>query len=75
MAVYKDSTFLIECDRPHFDTRFAPGTTVSASGIYRCTWCGQETAAGIGQLLPGHDQHSHPFEFGPACWQLIVLAQ
>jgi hypothetical protein len=27
-----------------------------------------------GEALPRQNQHEHGFEFGPASWQLIVLA-
>lgn len=73
MAVYQDSSFLIRCDHFDFNVKRAPGTSASASGIYRCIGCGQEIVAKKGQLLPEHEEHIHGFEFGRPRWQLIVF--
>jgi hypothetical protein len=74
MAVYQDNSFLIQCDYSHFNLKLSPGAKAVVGGIYRCTCCGEEIAAGKGQQLPGQGQHAHAFEFGPPTWQLIVLA-
>jgi hypothetical protein len=74
MAIYQDNSFLIQCDYSHFNIKLSPGAKAVVGGIYRCTCCGEEIAAGKGQPLPGQGQHAHGFELGPATWQLIVLA-
>ncbi len=73
MALYQDNSFLIQSRHPYFNTRIAPGTIVSVSGIYRCKGCGQEIALAESQALPTQKQHQHRFELGPSSWELIVL--
>lgn len=74
MALYQDQSFLIRSEQPYFNHRNPPGAIAVASGIYRCNGCGGEIAIRKGEALPMQNQHEHGFEFGPASWQLIVLA-
>lgn len=48
------------------------GTPVPASGIYRCTGCGDEIASNKGDKFPPQDHHQHPWIGTEKTWQLIV---
>lgn len=79
MAYYVPSTkqFLTETTEPDgsvWRTIFAPGAECPASGIYRCTNCGDEVTCNKGYLLPpqNHRQHNSSNDIR---WELVVMTK
>ncbi|EFB1645163.1 protein L, partial [Escherichia coli] len=53
---------------------YKPGNTCPASGIYRCTNCGDEVTCNKDDPLPpqNHRQHNVP---GDIRWELVVMTK
>lgn len=51
------------------------GDTVPASGIYRCTGCGDEITSNKGDPFPTQNKHQHQNPATRILWQLIVKTQ
>ena len=51
------------------------GSTVPASGIYRCTGCGHEITSNKGDNFPPQNRHQHSDPKVAVNWQLIVKTQ
>jgi hypothetical protein len=51
------------------------GAAVPASGIYRCTGCGDEITSNKGDKFPPQNRHQHANSSVPVQWQLIVKTQ
>lgn len=51
------------------------GALVPASGIYRCTGCGDEITSNKGDKFPPQNRHQHVNHAVPVQWQLIVKTQ
>lgn len=48
---------------------------VPASGIYRCTGCGDEITSNKGQPFPPQNKDQHECQGKPVRWQLVVQTQ
>lgn len=51
------------------------GSEVPASGIYRCTGCGDEITSNKGDKFPPQNRHQHKDPKVDVLWQLIVKTQ
>ncbi|NWC06584.1 protein L [Pseudomonas sp. G1002] len=51
---------------------FGIGSPVPASGIYRCTGCGDEITSNKGDKFPPQNRHQHADPKVEVKWQLIV---
>lgn len=51
------------------------GAAVPASGIYRCTGCGDEITSNKGDKFPPQNRHQHADQKVDVLWQLIVKTQ
>ncbi|MCV4343228.1 protein L [Pseudomonas capsici] len=51
------------------------GSEVPASGIYRCTGCGDEITSNKGTKFPPQNHHQHKDQKVDVLWQLIVKTQ
>lgn len=79
MAFYVDSThkYLQKTNEPEGSVwryYYKPGNTCPASGIYRCTNCGDEVTCNKDDPLPpqNHRQHNVP---GDIQWELVVMTK
>ncbi|MBK5512280.1 protein L [Pseudomonas sp. TH15] len=54
---------------------YGTGAVVPASGIYRCTGCGDEITSNKGDKFPPQNRHQHTNLSVPVQWQLIVKTQ
>ena len=71
-AIYKYNTHLFHSTNAEFDKEYEPGSTVSWSGIYRCTGCGREVVHTTGKPLPPQNHHQHAVYQGKIRWKLVV---
>ncbi|NCE83467.1 protein L [Pseudomonas sp. Q1] len=60
---------------PEWSNAYGIGATVPASGIYRCTGCGDEITSNKDEKFPPQNRHQHANQSVPAQWQLIVKTQ
>lgn len=51
------------------------GSPVPASGIYRCTGCGDEITSNKGDKFPPQNHHQHADQMVDVRWELIVKTQ
>ncbi|WP_321836244.1 protein L [Pseudomonas kulmbachensis] len=51
------------------------GAAVPASGIYRCTGCGDEITSNKGDKFPPQNRHQHADQKVEVRWELIVKTQ
>lgn len=54
---------------------YGVGSPVPASGIYRCTGCGDEITSNKGTKFPPQNHHQHKDLKADVLWQLIVRTQ
>ncbi|WP_080593249.1 protein L [Pseudomonas fluorescens] len=54
---------------------YSTGSAVPASGIYRCTGCGDEITSNKGDKFPPQNRHQHTDPKIEVQWQLIVRTQ
>lgn len=60
---------------PEWSNAYGIGATVPASGIYRCTGCGDEITSNKDDKFPPQNRHQHVNQSVPVQWQLIVKTQ
>lgn len=60
---------------PEWNNAYGIGATVPASGIYRCTGCGDEITSNKDDKFPPQNRHQHVNQAVPVQWQLIVKTQ
>lgn len=60
---------------PEWNNAYGIGATVPASGIYRCTGCGEEITSNKDDKFPPQNRHQHVNQAVPVQWQLIVKTQ
>lgn len=75
MALYKRADEIQPGSGAVFDAEHGPGSSVPASGIYRCRGCGREIAANAGTPFPPQNHHQHRPVQGSIRWRLAVYAQ
>lgn len=60
---------------PEWNNAYGIGAAVPASGIYRCTGCGDEITSNKGDKFPPQNKHQHANTGVEVLWQLIVKTQ
>lgn len=60
---------------PEWSNAYGIGATVPASGIYRCTGCGDEITSNKDDKFPPQNRHQHANPATAVQWQLIVKTQ
>ena len=75
MAYFQDPAAVAQLGDSVFEEVHSPRDIVAHSGIYKCTGCGKEIAASLGEPLPAQNHHQHPPAGGPIQWKLAVWAQ
>ncbi|MCP6691367.1 hypothetical protein [Pseudomonas donghuensis] len=70
--------YLSLTDKPsedHWQKVYGIGSKVPASGIYRCTTCGDEITSNKGDQFPPQNKTQHPCQDEKIYWELIVMTQ
>lgn len=60
---------------PIWSNAYGISAEVPASGIYRCTGCGDEITSNKGDKFPPQNRHQHKDPKVDVLWQLIVKTQ
>jgi hypothetical protein len=68
-------TLTNEPDAVYWKKVYGVGTTVPASGIYRCRGCGDEITSNKGDPFPPQNKHQHADPKKDIWWELIVKTQ